>query len=124
MIAMVLVGACNEDAADAAYATDSLREPLTKERYYFVMTDRFANGDPTNDTGGLTGDRRQRQWIVAAAREQHMQQHIRRVAARVAGCRRWLMELLTAFFIFQDLAPFQLVGVAGVSSSLPLHASV
>jgi glycosidase len=24
------------------------------ERYYFVMTDRFANGDTSNDTGGLT----------------------------------------------------------------------
>src|SRR5690606_29704232 len=27
------------------------------ERFYFVMTDRFANGDPSNDTGGLDGDR-------------------------------------------------------------------
>src|SRR5690606_4957271 len=24
---------------------------------YFVMTDRFANGDPSNDRGGLDGDR-------------------------------------------------------------------
>ncbi|SDO56410.1 alpha-1,6-glucosidases, pullulanase-type [Pedococcus dokdonensis] len=43
--------------ADNAYAADSLREPLTKERYYFVMTDRFANGDTANDRGGLTGDK-------------------------------------------------------------------
>lgn len=35
----------------------SLRAPLTRERFYFVMTDRFANGDPTNDTGGRVGDR-------------------------------------------------------------------
>ena len=35
----------------------SLREPLTRERFYFVMTDRFANGDPSNDRGGLEGDR-------------------------------------------------------------------
>ncbi|MDO5503022.1 MAG: alpha-amylase family glycosyl hydrolase [Actinomycetia bacterium] len=35
----------------------SLREPLTRERFYFVMTDRFANGDPTNDTGGVSGER-------------------------------------------------------------------
>ena len=27
------------------------------EQFYFVMTDRFANGDTSNDTGGLTGDR-------------------------------------------------------------------
>ena len=44
-------------AADKALATRSLREPLTRERYYFVMTDRFANGDPANDRGGLAGDR-------------------------------------------------------------------
>lgn len=43
--------------ADQAYAADSLREPLTKERYYFVMADRFANGDTANDKGGLTGDK-------------------------------------------------------------------
>ncbi|HEY3016685.1 MAG TPA: alpha-amylase family glycosyl hydrolase, partial [Nocardioides sp.] len=43
--------------ADRALAGTSLRTPLTRERFYFVMADRFANGDPTNDTGGLTGDR-------------------------------------------------------------------
>ncbi|KQU70923.1 pullulanase-type alpha-1,6-glucosidase [Phycicoccus sp. Root101] len=43
--------------ADKAYAADSLRQPLTKERYYFVMADRFANGDKGNDLGGLTGGR-------------------------------------------------------------------
>jgi glycosidase len=40
--------------ADRKLAGTSLRQPLTDERYYFVMTDRFANGDATNDTGGLT----------------------------------------------------------------------
>ena len=30
---------------------------LTRERFYFVMADRFANGDTANDTGGLTGGR-------------------------------------------------------------------
>ncbi|MFC8504090.1 pullulanase-type alpha-1,6-glucosidase [Pedococcus sp. NPDC057267] len=44
-------------AQDKAMAGDSLRAGLTKERYYFVMTDRFANGDPSNDRGGLTGDK-------------------------------------------------------------------
>ena len=44
-------------AEDRALAADSLRGPLTRERFYFVMADRFANGDPTNDVGGLTGDR-------------------------------------------------------------------
>ncbi|MDQ3358338.1 MAG: alpha-amylase family glycosyl hydrolase, partial [Actinomycetota bacterium] len=42
---------------DEALARDSLREPVTDEQFYFLMADRFANGDPTNDTGGLEGDR-------------------------------------------------------------------
>ncbi len=41
--------------ADAALATGSLRELATRERFYFVMADRFANGDTGNDEGGLTG---------------------------------------------------------------------
>ncbi len=44
-------------SADRKLATSSLRQPLTRERYYFVMADRFANGDPSNDEGGLTGGR-------------------------------------------------------------------
>ena len=44
-------------AADQALAGTSLRAPLTREQFYFVMADRFENGDPSNDTGGLDGDR-------------------------------------------------------------------
>ncbi|NUO92842.1 MAG: pullulanase-type alpha-1,6-glucosidase [Dermatophilaceae bacterium] len=44
-------------AADEKLATASLRELATRERFYFVMADRFANGDPSNDRGGLTGSR-------------------------------------------------------------------
>lgn len=36
---------------------ESLRDGPTRERFYFVMADRFANGDPRNDRGGLPGDR-------------------------------------------------------------------
>ncbi|KRE92784.1 alpha-1,6-glucosidase [Nocardioides sp. Soil774] len=43
--------------ADRQLAGTSLRSPLTRENFYFVMADRFANGDPTNDAGGLSGDR-------------------------------------------------------------------
>ncbi|HSE10661.1 MAG TPA: pullulanase-type alpha-1,6-glucosidase, partial [Nocardioidaceae bacterium] len=43
--------------ADRAMATESLRQPTTRENFYFVMADRFANGDTSNDTGGLDGDR-------------------------------------------------------------------
>ena len=42
-------------AADRGLAEDSLRSPLTRERFYFVMADRFANGSKANDLGGLTG---------------------------------------------------------------------
>ena len=34
----------------------SLRKDLTSENFYFVMGDRFENGDPGNDTGGLGDD--------------------------------------------------------------------
>lgn len=44
-------------AADRALASPSLRQDLTKERFYFLMADRFANGNKANDAGGLTGDR-------------------------------------------------------------------
>ena len=46
-------------AADKKLATPSLRSALTKERFYFVMADRFANGSAGNDAGGLTGGRLQ-----------------------------------------------------------------
>ncbi|MFC5043150.1 pullulanase-type alpha-1,6-glucosidase [Ornithinimicrobium kibberense] len=43
--------------ADEDLARDSLRPPVTREQFYFVMADRFANGDPSNDTAGIEGDR-------------------------------------------------------------------
>ncbi len=46
-------------ASDKQLATDSLRSSLTRERFYFVMADRFANGEQGNDAGGLTGTRLQ-----------------------------------------------------------------
>ncbi|GAA2620134.1 hypothetical protein GCM10010399_59070 [Dactylosporangium fulvum] len=38
-------------------ALHSLRAPVTDENFYFVMADRFDNGDPGNDRGGLPDDR-------------------------------------------------------------------
>ncbi|WP_309238571.1 pullulanase-type alpha-1,6-glucosidase [Actinoplanes aureus] len=32
-------------------------EPAKNEQFYFVLPDRFANGDTKNDKGGLSGDR-------------------------------------------------------------------
>ncbi|UZN02100.1 pullulanase-type alpha-1,6-glucosidase [Cellulomonas sp. S1-8] len=43
--------------ADAAIVAEPVRDPGAGEQFYFVLTDRFANGQEANDTGGLTGDR-------------------------------------------------------------------
>ena len=43
--------------ADRALSGQSLRSGLTRERFYFLMADRFANGTTANDAGGLTGGR-------------------------------------------------------------------
>ena len=40
----------------AVEALHSLRSPVTDENFYFVMADRFENGDPSNDLGGLPAD--------------------------------------------------------------------
>lgn len=45
-----------DEASDAALVADPVRQPGSDETFYFVMTDRFANGDTSNDQGGLTGD--------------------------------------------------------------------
>ena len=41
---------------DHLRARHSLRAPVTDERFYFVMADRFENGSTANDTGGLGND--------------------------------------------------------------------
>lgn len=46
-----------DEASDDVLAADPVRQPGSDEVFYFVMTDRFANGDTANDEGGLTGDR-------------------------------------------------------------------
>ncbi len=46
-------------AALAALATPAPDSALASERIYFVMTDRYANGDTSNDSGGVTGTRNQ-----------------------------------------------------------------
>ncbi|MEE4489492.1 pullulanase-type alpha-1,6-glucosidase [Streptomyces sp. BE230] len=43
--------------SDAELAAQPDRHDLTREQFYFVMPDRFANGDTGNDRGGLTGSR-------------------------------------------------------------------
>ncbi|MCL2731947.1 MAG: alpha-amylase family glycosyl hydrolase, partial [Actinomycetia bacterium] len=43
--------------SDRALAAQAARHGDTREQFYFVMPDRFANGDPSNDRGGLVGGR-------------------------------------------------------------------
>lgn len=43
--------------SDAKLAAEPARHEATKEQFYFVLPDRFANGDTANDKGGLTGSR-------------------------------------------------------------------
>ncbi|MEU6139163.1 pullulanase-type alpha-1,6-glucosidase [Streptomyces sp. NPDC047081] len=43
--------------SDAELAAAPARHDDTREQFYFVMPDRFANGDTANDEGGLTGSR-------------------------------------------------------------------
>ncbi|GGW56501.1 pullulanase-type alpha-1,6-glucosidase [Streptomyces xantholiticus] len=43
--------------SDRSLADEPARHDLTREQFYFVLPDRFANGDPKNDRGGLTGSR-------------------------------------------------------------------
>ncbi|MFE6227745.1 pullulanase-type alpha-1,6-glucosidase [Streptomyces sp. NPDC057854] len=43
--------------SDRALAAEPARQDLTREQFYFVLPDRFANGDTANDKGGLTGSR-------------------------------------------------------------------
>src|SRR5437660_1600686 len=43
--------------SDQAMAASPFRPGLTGEQYYFVMPDRFADGNTANDAGGLTGGR-------------------------------------------------------------------
>ena len=47
----------DDEAEDDALVAAPVRQPGSAEQFYFVMTDRFANGDTSNDTWGLTGDR-------------------------------------------------------------------
>ena len=48
--------AAKKKVRSSADALHSLRAPVTDENFYFVMADRFENGDPANDRGLLAGD--------------------------------------------------------------------
>lgn len=44
------------DSQLESLATPSVRSPISGENFYFVMTDRYRDGDPSNNKGGLSGD--------------------------------------------------------------------
>ena len=44
-------------AAGTASAQDHRQRLPQDEVIYFLLPDRFANGDPSNDTGGIPGGR-------------------------------------------------------------------
>jgi glycosidase len=54
LVAVLVLGALQVSASVAADYRERLPED---EIVYFVLPDRFANGDPSNDRGGLSGDR-------------------------------------------------------------------
>ncbi|MGW4169513.1 pullulanase-type alpha-1,6-glucosidase [Streptomyces chartreusis] len=43
--------------SEARLAAEPARHDATRDQFYFVLPDRFANGDTGNDKGGLTGSR-------------------------------------------------------------------
>jgi neopullulanase len=58
--AALALGAATPAAAQEGSALAALRaRPAAGELVYFLLPDRFENGDPANDRGGLKGDRLQ-----------------------------------------------------------------
>ena len=55
----VLTVAVTPAVAHQRDARHSLRGAETDQNFYFVMADRFENGDTANDTGGIPGDKYQ-----------------------------------------------------------------
>ncbi|MBK9738312.1 MAG: alpha-amylase [Actinobacteria bacterium] len=43
------------DESLTSLAVPAVRSPISSDTFYFVMTDRYADGDPGNNTGGRTG---------------------------------------------------------------------
>lgn len=54
-LALGLVVPAVADDGLTALATPSVRSPIAADAFYFVMTDRYRDGRPSNNTGGATG---------------------------------------------------------------------
>lgn len=60
-LGLVAIGGSPSDARQQLstdLAASSARSPIAKESFYFVMTDRYRDGNPSNNAGGLPGDHR------------------------------------------------------------------
>src|SRR3954471_2590217 len=57
LVAALATMAASAPAQTGGSARHSLRDALTGENFYFLMADRFENGPPANDLGGLPADR-------------------------------------------------------------------
>ncbi len=55
VVALSLAAVATAAAEPAPVALPRFTHPGAGQTIYFVLTDRFANGDPTNDRGGLAG---------------------------------------------------------------------
>src|SRR4051812_39387662 len=53
VLALAPAGALARGHSSSPDAHHSLRQPVTDQNFYFVMADRFDNGDASNDNGGL-----------------------------------------------------------------------
>ena len=49
------VGPASADPPPATLAAASLRSPIAADSFYFVMTDRYRDGNVANNTGGVAG---------------------------------------------------------------------
>lgn len=57
MLSLLALGWAGSATAQAGTSTDFRARTPEQEVIYFVLPDRFENGDPKNDRGGIKGDR-------------------------------------------------------------------
>ncbi|MBI1350983.1 MAG: hypothetical protein GC156_07685 [Actinomycetales bacterium] len=55
LLAGPLASGASADGGLVGLAAPSVRSPIASDTFYFVMTDRYRDGDPSNNSGGVTG---------------------------------------------------------------------
>lgn len=55
VLATIFVVPVSADSTVESLAAPPVRSPIAGENFYFVMTDRYRDGDPSNNTGGISG---------------------------------------------------------------------